>query len=149
MITTKRTDVTDTDFQNLVAKLDAGLKVVDGDLHDFYHQYNGISDIKYALVAYLNGQAVGCGAIKQFGDDVMEVKRMYVNPIVRNQGVATTVLLALETWAKELGCERCVLETGKMQKAALKLYPKNGYVITENYGQYIGVENSVCFEKIL
>ena len=114
------------------------LKAVDGDLHDFYHQYNGISDIKYAIVAYQNDKAVGCSAIKQFDDTAMEIKRMYVLPTCRKQGVATIILSALEKWTKDLGFQRCVLETGKMQVEALELYTKCGYQVTPNYGQYIG-----------
>lgn len=149
MIQLIQTDSSNTDFKKLVRQLDAGLKAVDGDLHDFYHQYNGISDIKYAIVAYQNEVAVGCGAIKKIDDKSMEIKRMYVLPSCRNQGVATIVLSALETWAKELGYKSCKLETGKMQVEALKLYSKNNYQIIANYGQYAEIENSVCFEKMI
>ena len=47
----------------------------------------------------------------------------------------------------ELSCEKCILETGKRQPEAIELYKKNGYRIIPNYGQYAGIENSVCFEK--
>jgi len=147
MLHLKRTDSTDPDFIQLVARLDAELKISDGDEHDFYNQYNGIDMIRYAVVAYLNGQAVGCGAIKAFDAEAMEVKRMYVNPNCRGQKIATTVLKDLEQWARELGYQRCVLETGKKQPEAIALYHYAGYQIIANYGQYIGVDNSVCFEK--
>jgi hypothetical protein len=55
----------------------------------------------------------------------------------------------LEAWAKELQYKKIVLETGKRQVDAVQLYLKNGYQIIPNYGQYVGVENSVCFEKVL
>ncbi len=55
----------------------------------------------------------------------------------------------LEVWATELSYEKCVLETGKRQQEAIALYTKNGYKRIPNYGQYTGVENSLCFEKIL
>ena len=42
-----------------------------------------------------------------------------------------------------------ILETGKKQPEAIALYTKKGYHITPNYGQYAGVENSVCFEKYI
>ena len=48
-----------------------------------------------------------------------------------------------------VGFEKCILETGKRQPDAIALYKKNGYNLIENYGQYIGMENSVCFEKLL
>ena len=79
----------------------------------------------------------------------MEVKRMYTLPEYRGKGLAAMVLSDLEKWASELAYKRCVLETGKRQPEAIKLYEKNGYQVTPNYGQYIGIENSVCFEKPL
>jgi putative acetyltransferase len=57
--------------------------------------------------------------------------------------------MELEAWAAELSYEKCVLETGKKQVEAIGLYQKNGYQKIPNYGQYIGVENSLCFEKKL
>jgi GNAT superfamily N-acetyltransferase len=74
---------------------------------------------------------------------------MYTLPEMRGQGVAGQVLSALEDWACELGYEKCVLETGKKQPEAIRLYEKSGYRRIQNYGQYAGVENSVCFEKIV
>jgi GNAT superfamily N-acetyltransferase len=59
------------------------------------------------------------------------------------------VLAELETWAAELGCSKCVLETGGKQPEAIRLYEKSGYKRIPNYGQYVGVENSICFEKSL
>ena len=79
----------------------------------------------------------------------MEVKRMYTLPEFRGQGYAAKILLELENWAKELGYKSCVLETGKRQPEAIQLYKKNGYRIIPNYGQYKGIKNSICFEKIL
>jgi putative acetyltransferase len=149
MIALKRTNSEDRDFIGLVKFLDAELAIADGDDHAFYSQFNKIDKIRYVVVAYENGVPKGCGAIKEFGEDTMEVKRMYVSPENRNKGFATRILLELETWAEELNCKRCVLETGKRQPDAIGLYTKNGYRHIPNYGQYAGVENSVCFEKKL
>ncbi|MBN8788447.1 MAG: GNAT family N-acetyltransferase, partial [Terrimonas sp.] len=55
----------------------------------------------------------------------------------------------LEQWAKELHYTACVLETGKRQPEAIRLYQKAGYTLIENFGQYKNVENSVCMKKIL
>jgi putative acetyltransferase len=144
-----RTDSSNKDFQNLVQALDKDLAIRDGAEHGFYAQFNKIDMIKHAVVAYENELPVACGAIKEFDAASMEVKRMYVLPEKRGQGIAQIVLKELEAWAKELGYERCVLETGKKQPEAIALYKKSGYAIIENYGQYKGVENSVCFEKKL
>ena len=101
------------------------------------------------VVAYEHDRPVGCGAIKEFTPGIMEVKRMYTLPECRGKGFATKVLDELERWAAELGYVKCVLETGKRQPEAIGLYQKSGYRVIQNYGQYAGVENSVCFEKVV
>jgi len=149
MVTVVRTDSANPDFISLVRSLDADLAIRDGEDHSFYSQFNKIDKIKYVIVAYEDSLSVGCGAIKAFSPEIMEVKRMYVLPDRRNAGIATAVLSALERWAGELGCSRCILETGKKQPEAIRLYQKNGYHVIQNYGQYAGVENSICFAKDL
>lgn len=137
------------DFINLVKLLDADLALRDGEDHSFYSQFNKIDVIKHAVVLYLDKQPVSIGAIKEFNAESMEVKRMYSLPDFRGLGLAKKVLLELENWAKELGYKKCVLETGKRQPEAINLYMRNGYSTIPNYGQYIGIENSMCFEKQL
>ncbi len=149
MIRIIKTDASQPDFKKLVEFLDADLAERDGEEHSFYDQFNKLHLIKYALVAYEKDLPVACGAIKEFEPNVMEVKRMYVTPEKRGKGIATKVLSALENWARDLGYQKCVLETGKRQPEAIALYTKNGYQIIPNYGQYAGIENSVCFEKFL
>ena len=145
----KRTDSDNPDFIKLVKYLDADLAEKDGSDHAFYSQYNKIDKIKHAVVLYKNDIAIGCGAIKEFAENTMEVKRMYTVTESRGKGIATNILRELENWAAELSYKKCVLETGKRQPEAIALYKKNGYEIIPNYGQYVGIENSVCFEKAL
>ncbi len=142
-----RYDSSHPDFRELVALLDADLAVRDGDDTPFYAQYNGIEDLKHTCILYLNDQAVGCGAFKQIDPETVEIKRMFVLPEHRGKGLASQILSALESWADELSYRRCILETGKRQPEAIRLYEKNGYARIPNYGPYIGIENSVCFEK--
>ena len=149
MLTLKRTSSTNIDFQNLVKELDADLKIRDGDEAPFFAQYNKIDAIKYVVVAYLDVEPVGCGAIKEYSSEIMEVKRMYVPQVQRGNGIASVVLKELESWAKELGYRKCILETGKKQPEAIRLYTKNNYQQISNYGQYENVLSSVCFEKVL
>jgi GNAT superfamily N-acetyltransferase len=150
MLHLKRTDSTDPDFTSLVAFLDADLRIRDGAEHAFYAQFNKVHAIRHVVVAYQEGQPVGCGAIKPYeAPGTVEVKRMWVDPAQRGHGIATTVLTALEDWARELGFARCILETGIKQPEAIALYHKTGYARMPNYGQYLNVENSVCFEKAL
>ena len=149
MITCTRTNATNKDFQKLVVELDIDLAIRDGADHSFYAQFNTIAAIQYVIVAYNNGEALGCGAIKPYAENCMEIKRMYVVAAQRGKGIAATILNELETWAVELGSHICLLETGKKQPEAIALYTKANYKIIPNYGQYDGVENSVCFEKKL
>lgn len=147
MIRITRTDADNPDFIELVKYLDADLAERDGQEHSFYAQFNKISKIKYVVVAYENNQPLGCGAIKEYAPDTMEVKRMYTSPEHRGKGIASQVLAELERWAAELSYQTCILETGKKQPEAIALYKKNGYQRIPNYGQYAETENSVCFEK--
>lgn len=144
-----RTNSQNKDFIDLVKLLDEDLAKRDREDHSFYAQYNKLDNINHALVLYKNNIPVSIGAIKEFDAYSMEVKRMYTLSEVRGQGLAKRVLFELENWANELGYKRCVLETGKRQPEAIILYKKNGYKSISNYGQYIGIENSLCFEKQL
>ena len=144
-----RTISDNSDFISLVRQLDYELAEIDGDEHAFYSQYNKIDKINHVVIAFENDIPIACGAIKPFGEDAMEVKRMYTLPAFRGKGIASQVLSELEKWALELNYSRCVLETGVRQPDAIRLYEKNGYSSIPNYGQYFGVENSCCFERKL
>jgi GNAT superfamily N-acetyltransferase len=149
MVTIKRSNSKDLDFIALVHLLDADLKQRDGDEHDFYAQFNGIENLPFVVLAYRNNKPVGCGAIKEYNADIMEIKRMYVAPSERGKGIASMILKELEKWAAEKNCHSCILETGLRQPEAISLYKKNGYLSIPNYGQYKNMDNSVCFIKEL
>lgn len=142
-----RTDSGDPAFRGLVAELDKDLAIRDGEDHAFFAQFNKIDMIKHVVVVMEGALPVGCGAMKAFDLGSMEIKRMYTAPTHRQRGIGSLVLEELERWAHELGIERCVLETGQKQPEAIALYTERGYSIIPNYGQYIGVLSSVCFEK--
>lgn len=148
-LTLIRTDSDNADFRLLVDLLDQDLAIRDGDEHAFYAQFNKVDAIKQVVVAYQSKIPVGCGAIKPLSESALEVKRMFVHPDNRKQGIAAKILNELECWSAELGFSECLLETGKKQPEAISLYQKVGYQITQNYGQYIGVENSVCMAKFI
>ena len=77
MIKMIRTDSTNQDFITLVRYLDADLAKRDGAEHGFYAQFNTIDKLKYVVVVYEGNDAVGCGAIKKYSPNTMEIKRMY------------------------------------------------------------------------
>lgn len=144
-----RTDSTHPDFHQLIIPLDRELQELYGEAQAFFDQFNKVDAIRHVVIAYREGEPVGCGAIKEYAADAMEVKRMFVDRRFRGQGIALKIVSALEQWAHELGYQRCILETGNKQREAIRLYEKAGYQVTPNYGQYIGVESSICMEKPL
>ena len=147
MIAYNRTLSTSADFQKLVALLDEDLRIRDGNEHTFYAQFNKIENIRNVVVCYMNKKPVGCGAFKEYDKKKVEIKRMYVRPEFRGRGVGLAILKELELWASELNYSECILETGKRQPEAIRLYQKAGYSIIKNFGQYENVENSVCMIK--
>ncbi|KUF37838.1 GNAT family acetyltransferase [Myroides marinus] len=149
MLNIVRTNSDNTDFLNLITHLDQYLRVLDGEDHSFFAQFNKVDHINHVIVIYLDNVAVACGAIKEYEVGTMEVKRMFTSPATRGKGIASTVLRELEQWSLELGYTRCILEMGKLQTQAEILYRKNNYTVIPNYGQYEGVESSLCFEKLL
>ncbi len=148
-ITILRTSSENKDFANLVIALDAFLKILDGDDHEFYAQMNKTNLLKNVVICYENNIPIGIGAYKEFESKTVEIKRMYTLPEYRGKGIASKIIRELELWAKEENYTTSILETGLKQADALYLYQKLGYTIIENYGQYRGVENSVCMKKIL
>lgn len=147
MLRVTRTSSDNPDFLRLVQLLDQDLQVRNGEDHAFYAQFNKVDNIKHVVVAYHHDRPVGCGAFKEFSPGLVEIKRMYVRPESRGQGVAQTVLAELEQWAGELHCAGFVLETGQQNPEAIRLYQKSGYRLRANYGPYVGKENSVCMRK--
>ncbi len=149
MVSIVRTTSANPHFQHLVSLLDHDLAIRNGDENAFFAQFNKITHIHHVVVAYMGDEPIGCGAIKEFSPQAMEVKRMYVLPAYRGRGIASQILRVLEVWTRELGYTTCVLETGLMLPEAIALYTKLQYRRIPNYGQYAGVANSVCFQKDL
>jgi len=104
------------------------------------------------FIAYLEGEPVGCGAVRRIEPDVAEIKRMYVVPAARGRGVGRHILDALETEARKLGARRLVLETGPRQPEAIALYRSAGFVEIPLFGEYLDSpfpELSLCMAKDL
>jgi putative acetyltransferase len=147
MTTFERTNSDNVDFQNLVKLLDEDLHKRDGEEHSFYSQFNKIVNIRHVVVCYVDEHPIGCGAFKEYDQNTVEIKRMFVKPENRGKGIGLKILRELELWAAELKYSATILETGKKQPEAIRLYQKAGYTIIKNFGQYENVENSVCMTK--
>jgi GNAT superfamily N-acetyltransferase len=111
------------------------------------------ADIAVVVVARDDdGTALGCGALRELGDGVAEVKRMYVVPAARGRGVSKAVLAALEAAARERGWTTLRLETGPLQPEAVRLYAGAGYVRVAAFGAYAGdpdAADSLFFQRVL
>jgi GNAT superfamily N-acetyltransferase len=144
-----RTTSENPDFNRLIAALDDDLYQRNGEAQLKYRPYNKVDMIKHVVVVYVDGKPVGCGAFKKFDDESVEIKRMFVYPEMRGKRLAAKILQELEQWAAEEGYSKAVLETGHKQTEAIRLYTIAGYELTENYGQYIGMDESICYRKEL
>lgn len=148
-MTIQRTDSSSSDFKKLVKSLDANLAEHNGDDDAFFAQFNKIDMIKNCIVVYIDETPAACGAFKELTEDTVEIKRMFTNPEFRKRGLGSSIVKELENWAKELGYQKAVLETSKDLTNAISVYEKSGFQRIPNYGQYVGVDSSVCFEKYL
>ena len=144
-----RTTSENADFRNLINALDEDLYQRNGEAQLQYRQYNQVDLINHVVVVYFEGKPVGCGCFKRFDDETIEMKRMFILPKMRGKQLAAQLLHELEKWAIEEGFSKAILETGIRQVEAIRLYTVAGYVLTENYGQYIGMEDSICYRKEL
>jgi GNAT superfamily N-acetyltransferase len=99
------------------------------------------------FVAYLDSQPVGCGAVRTIEPGIAEIKRMYVAPSVRGQGIGGRIVATLEAEAICLDAHRVLLETGPRQPDAIAMYQRAGFAEIPLYGEYIGSNFSVCMAK--
>lgn len=100
------------------------------------------------LLAELDGVAVGCGAVVML-DGYAEIKRMFVPPVQRGQGIARALLAALEGAAREAGLPCLRLETGIHQPEAIGLYGVAGFENCLPFGDYQADPLSKFMEKAL
>ncbi|HEY5365331.1 MAG TPA: GNAT family N-acetyltransferase [Casimicrobiaceae bacterium] len=92
------------------------------------------SDVRF-VVARREGVAVGCGALRVC-DGYGELKRMYVHPAERGNGIGVRILAALESIAREEALPVLRLETGIAQPEALALYAAAGFSDCAPFGEY-------------
>jgi GNAT superfamily N-acetyltransferase len=141
--------------QRLITALNAELtERYPEDGSTFFHlSPDEVADGRGAFfVAYLEGEPVGCGAVRRIEPGVAEIKRMYVVPAARGRGVGRQILDALEIEARKLGARRLVLETGPRQPEAIALYRGAGFVEIPLFGEYLDTPHpdlSLCMAKEL
>ena len=100
------------------------------------------------ILVYAGDLPVAHAALRRL-DGELEIKRMYVPPSHRGSGLAAGLLLEMERHARDDGAKRLILHTGTRQEAAIALYKRDGYTEIEVYPPYVGMPESLCFEKLL
>ncbi|MFE6665805.1 GNAT family N-acetyltransferase [Streptomyces sp. NPDC057697] len=110
----------------------------------------------YLLAYDARGRPVATGGWRSqerndegYSDGDAELKRMFVIPEGRGNGLARRILAALEDDARAAGRVRMVLETGDQQPEAIALYASSGYAPCEKFGHYRTYDSSRCFAKPL
>jgi len=101
------------------------------------------------FVARRGTTLAGCGAVRLVDAGAAEIKRMYVPPALRGQGIAWQLLAHLEAEARRLGATRLLLETGERQFESVALYRRAGFVEIPRYGEYVDSPLSLCMGKAL
>lgn len=153
MLTFKRTNSDDPDFQKLIVELNKSLdgdnSELDTSITELYAKLNVIKQINTVIVGYDDDVPVACGCFRPLNDTSVEVKRMYVVTEKRKMGISSLLLKELEAWMKELDYKEALLETGTNMTPAINLYKKNGFRQTERYGEYADCENSYCMKKVI
>lgn len=104
------------------------------------------SQLLFAVARDQTGQALACCAVVLM-PDYGELKRLYVRPQNRGQGIAKKILAALESEAAKLGCPLLKLETGPSQAEALSLYALCGYERCAAYADYAEDPLSIFLQK--
>ena len=145
------------DIRAMLAELDAYLaRLYPPDQNHILDVQALLSPQVHFLVARRESEAVGCGAVRIMpaGPDTSsqaygEIKRMFVRPGARGQGIAQMLLEALEQHLRSAGIALATLETGELQPEALRLYERGGYVKRPAFGGYNDNGTSVFYEKRL
>ncbi|GAA3300859.1 GNAT family N-acetyltransferase [Dactylosporangium vinaceum] len=101
------------------------------------------------VLATVDGVGAGCAAIQPLDDQTVEIKRMYVRPAYRGNGLARRMLAALEDLAAGSHYLFIRLETGARQPESIRLYESAGYRPIPPYGPYVHSPLSLCYEKLV
>lgn len=136
------------DFIKLCDALDNHLNMVVGGEENRaeYLPHNTREDMHDVFLAYVDGEAVGCIALRAYGQGIGEVKRMFVDKAHRREGIGVMLLEALLQLAKVQGDESVILETGEELPEATALYRKMGFVSMPNFPPYEDMEASICMK---
>ncbi len=94
-------------------------------------------------------EPAGCGGLELFGGEYGEIKRMYVRPVFRGQGLGKLMVNHLCDHARANGVNSVRLETGSMMTDANALYERMGFYRIPHFGEYKQDPLSNFYEKRL
>ena len=145
-LTIKEVSLNCEEAVRLRAELSKELKAITGNGGEASFHAEAMEEGKSTfLIAYEDQNAVGCGAIYPYTEEIAEIKRVYAKE--RGKGIGTAILQQLEEKASILGYQKIYIETRKKNEGAVRFYLTHGYRVCENYGKYKGREEAICFEK--
>ena len=150
-----RGDILSPTAQQLIAALNAELSArypEEGANHFRLDPHEVAEGQGTFVVAAIDGEPIGCGALRRIEPGVGEIKRMFVAPAARSRGVGGLILAELEAEALRLGLHRMLLETGPRQPEAIAVYRRASYYDIPLYGEYLHSpcpEFSLCMAKDL
>lgn len=146
MLEIKEASIACSDALMLLRELSDALTRITGASGEASFSQDELEDPRAVfMIAYLDGAACGCGALRPYSADAAEIKRVYARP--NTQGVGTAIVKALEEKAKGFAYARLILETRKVNEIAVSFYQKLGYTVRPNFGRYAGRREAVCMEK--
>jgi putative acetyltransferase len=99
------------------------------------------------FVVRSDGVPAGCGGILFVDNAYAEIKRMYVRPEFRGQGLGRRILEHLTRHAMSRGITLLRLETGIHQQEAIALYERQGFHRIPPFGPYTDDPLTLCYEK--
>jgi GNAT superfamily N-acetyltransferase len=145
-----RVGLASADAQRLIARLNAELLAMypeEGATFFSLSEDDVAPGTGAFFVAYLDGVAMACGAVRRLDAVQGEIKRMYTDPEARGQRLAARIVEAIEVEARRIGLGQLVLETGVRQLAAHALYERLGFGRIECWGKYLESPLSICMGK--
>lgn len=150
-LTLKQINYDDQDFLMLCTELDSFLNLAIGgeDKREKYKKFNHADTMDFVLAAYENDVPVGCGALRKYSEEEIEVKRVFVREAYRGRNIGGVILEGLLMQAQKMGFRKVILETGEFLDRSVRLYRRFGFRKIENYGAYAQMKESLCMGRVL
>jgi putative acetyltransferase len=149
------TDEKNQDFIDLSKELWDEYYENEGNIVDKYQEVNNLEGKHFAILLFNNyktntiNSPIACGSFKEISDNIVEIKRVFVKPLYRNNGLGTFIMENLEKEAKNRDYDYSVLITGINNFSSQSLYKNLGYNLIEGFGIFKGDPDSLCFKKKL